>query len=184
MTDVENALERQRLIGHLAAIQAYVAWVKGQADKALEFARDALKNLPEDDWVTRCHVLTTEGLALQYLDNLPEAIQAIEAVVVAGQKAGRSHEIFFANDSLAFLNLFQGRLRQAFSLCQHVLSFSDESDQVSKHKPVLANAYARMSMVQLEWNEVESAISSAREGVALAEQWKQADTLHFTLTCL
>jgi LuxR family maltose regulon positive regulatory protein len=38
--------------------------------------------------------------------------------------------------------------------------------------------------VQLEWNNVESALQNARQGVALAEQWNQADTLHFALSCL
>jgi ATP/maltotriose-dependent transcriptional regulator MalT len=184
LTVVENASERQRLTSHLAAIRAYVAWVKGEADKALELARKALENLPEDDWVTRCHVLNTKGLALQYLGYLTEAIQAIEAVIVAGQKSGRPQDIFSANGSLAFVNLLQGRLRRAFSLCQDMLSSSQGSGQVSRHNPYLANVYARMSMVQLEWNEIKAAILSAREGVALAEQWKQADSLHFTLTCL
>jgi LuxR family maltose regulon positive regulatory protein len=50
--------------------------------------------------------------------------------------------------------------------------------------PVLAYAYATMSLVQIEWNELESAVSNARKSVAMAEQWNQADTLHFTLTCL
>jgi LuxR family maltose regulon positive regulatory protein len=184
LAGVENALERQHLTSHLAAIRSYIAWVKGEADKALEFAHSALENLPEEDWVTRCHVLTTQGLALQYLDNLPEAIQAIEAVVVAGQKAGKSQEILFASANLAFIYLMQGRLRKTFSLCQQILSLADETGQGLSHLPILANAYARMSMVQLEWNEVESAVSYARESVTLAEQWNQADTLHFTLTCL
>jgi ATP/maltotriose-dependent transcriptional regulator MalT len=50
--------------------------------------------------------------------------------------------------------------------------------------PVVAYTYGTMSLVQLEWNEVESAISSARKSVVLAEEWKQADALHFAYTCL
>jgi len=41
-----------------------------------------------------------------------------------------------------------------------------------------------MSLVQLDWNNVEGALSSAWQAVALAEKWKQADALHFSLTVL
>jgi LuxR family maltose regulon positive regulatory protein len=184
LTSMENKSERQHLSSHLAAIRAYVAWVKGEADKALELAQEALENLPEDDWMTRCHVLNTKGSALQYLGYLTEAIQAIEAVVLTGQRSGRPQDFLSANDHLAFINLLQGRLRHTYALCQEVLSSSQGSDQVSRRNIHLGNVYATMSLVQLEWNELEASLSSARQGVSLAEQWKQADSLHFTLTCL
>jgi LuxR family maltose regulon positive regulatory protein len=77
-----------------------------------------------------------------------------------------------------------GRLHQAFTQCQQVLSLAEQSGQSNSRMPVLAYAYGTMSLVQLEWNEIESAVSSARESVALAEEWKQADALHFALNCL
>jgi LuxR family maltose regulon positive regulatory protein len=184
MIDVESALERQRLIGHLAAIRAYVAWVQGEADRALEFAHHALENLPEDDWETRSNVLHTEGSALEYLDNLPGAVQSYQAAIFAGQRTGRSHQTYFAYTSLAFAYLLQGRLRHAFSLCQQILGLAEQSGQTSSSLPVLSHAYANMSEVQFEWNEIESAIYNARNSVALAEKWKQAETLNFALHCL
>ncbi len=60
----------------------------------------------------------------------------------------------------------------------------DKSAPASVHLPVVAYAYATMSCVQLEWNQVELALSNARQGVVEAEQWNQADTLHYTLICL
>jgi tetratricopeptide (TPR) repeat protein len=50
--------------------------------------------------------------------------------------------------------------------------------------PVLAYTHATQSLILLEWHELESAVASARQGVALAEQWRQADARHFALTCL
>jgi len=184
LTSIENPVERQRLTNHLAAIRAYVAWVKGDADEALVYAQTVLKTLPEDDWPTRAHLLNIEGLALQYTGNLRLANQSFEAAIVAGQRTGGSYEILTAYTNLAYLCFLQGRLNQAFSLCQQVFRLADQSSQALRRMPVLAYAYGTMSLVQLEWNEVESAISSARESVALAEEWKQADALHFALTCL
>ncbi len=184
ISEVEDALERQHLTSHLDAIWAYVAWVKGEPDKALEFARSALASLPDDDWMTRCHVLHTQGSALQNLDRLPDAVQSYEAAILAGQKTNNLQEIFWAHTSLAYVNILQGHLHRAHSLCQQVLSLADQAGLVDRRMPVLAYAYATLSMVQREWNDLDTAISNARQGVALAEQWRQADTLHFTLTCL
>ena len=126
ISGVEDALERQHLTSHLDAIWAYVAWVKGEADLALEFARTALEYLPEDDWVTRTHVLNTQGLAYQYRGELPAAIRSLEAAVAAGQRTGRIYESFFAYANWAFVEFLRGRLRQANSLCQHIFNLAGE----------------------------------------------------------
>jgi len=184
MTGVENTVERQHLASHLDAVRAYVAWVKGESDLALKFTHTALENLPEDDWITRSHLMNIEGLALQYLDDLPAAVHSFEAAVSAGQRTERLYESFQAYANLAFVKILQGRLHQAFSLCQQVLSLMEASGKVTERLPVLAYAHANKCLVHLEWNEVELAIACARQGIALAEGWKQADTLHYTLTCL
>jgi len=184
VNEVDDALERQQLTSHLDAVWAYVAWVKGKADLALEFVHTALENLPEDDWMTRSHSLNIKGLALQYLDHLPEAVQSFEAAVAAGQKTGRPYESFHAYTNWAFAEILRGRLHQAYSLSQYILNLADQSGFYSKGLPVLSYAYANMSIIQCEWNQVESAVALARQSVTLAERWSQADTLHFSLTCL
>jgi LuxR family transcriptional regulator, maltose regulon positive regulatory protein len=190
LVGVQDDLERRHLSCHLDAIRAYVAWIQGKAVRALQYAHRAMENLPENDWMTHAHLLNTEGVALQYLDYLPEAAKSFETAILAGQRSGRLQETFFAFTSLSFIYYLQGRLRQTFSLCQHVLSLAqthfphDEFGQVLSRMPILAHAYANMSQVQIDWNDIEGALLSARQGVALAEQWKQADALHYSLTCL
>jgi LuxR family maltose regulon positive regulatory protein len=41
-----------------------------------------------------------------------------------------------------------------------------------------------MSLVQLEWNNQESAVHFARESVAMAEQWNQGDSTQDAFSCL
>jgi LuxR family maltose regulon positive regulatory protein len=184
LADVEESFEKQRITSHLNAIRAYVAWVKGEANEALEYAQCAAKNLPSNDWMIRAHVLNIEGLALQYSGNLSAAVKAFEASIVAGQRAGKFHEIFNANFNLAYLYYLRGRLHQAFSLCQQTLDLVDNSALDYRRNPVFTYAFGTMSLVQLEWNDVDSALWSAQESLSLAEQWKQADAMHFALTCL
>jgi LuxR family maltose regulon positive regulatory protein len=184
LADEENDPEKQRFIGHLTAIRAYVAWVRGEAEQALEFSDKALEYLPESDISTRCHALHTQGAALQYMVRLPEAITAFEAAITVGQKTGRLQEILLSSHSLAFTYYLQGRLKQAFSVCQQILEAAKKSDQGIKCNSSLAPAYSTISLIQLEWNEVDIAIASARKAVDLAGKWRQADTLHFALNTL
>lgn len=181
---VEKDSERKHLTSHLAAIRAYLVWMKGEADQALEFAERALENLPEEDWAARTHLLNIKGLALQYQGDLPGAAQAFKAALASGQKIGRIHETLYTTSNLAFVYLLQCRLHEAFTLCQAALSRAAESGLAAPRLPVLAYAHATQSLVLLEWHELETAVASARQGVALAEQWRQADARHFALTCL
>jgi len=184
LKNVEKDSEKEHLTSHLAAIRAYLAWMKGEADQALEFAQHALENLPEDDWAARTHLLNIKGLALQYQNDLPGAAQSLEAAIASAQKIGRVHETLYTTANLAFIYLLQGRLHAAFSLCQSALSRVAESGHSLQRMPVLAYAHATKSLILLEWNELETAVASARQAVALAEQWRQADARHFALTCL
>lgn len=185
LSSLEEDSEKVRLTSHLAAIRAYLAWMKGEADQALEFAQHALEKLSEEDWAARTHLLNIKGLALQYQGDLPGATHSFVAAMASGKKISRVHETLYTTSNLAYVYLLQSRLCEAFSLCQTALSTNiEESGQSLQRLPVLAYALATKSIILLEWNELEYAVASARQGVALAEQWRQADALHFTLTCL
>jgi LuxR family maltose regulon positive regulatory protein len=181
---VEDTAEKRRLTSHLDAIRAYRAWVKGGAEQALRYARRSLENLPEDDWMARCHILNIEGLAHQYLLDLKRAVQSFEAAILAGQRTPRPYETLHSYTNLAFARILQGELHQAHSLCQYVFDLAEQSGEPAARMPVLAYAFATLSQVQLQWNDAESALSNARHAVSLAGQWNQADTLHYALTCL
>jgi len=183
LVSVEEDSEKRHLSCHLAAIRAYLAWMKGEAELALEYAQRGMENLPEEDWAARVHLMNIKGLALQYQGDFIEATRSFEEALAAGQRSGRVHEILYTSSNLAYAHLLQGHLHEAFSLCQAAECKLEEVGQSSQRFPVLAHAYATKSIILLEWNELESAAASARCGVALAEQWGQADALHFALTC-
>ncbi|MDD4043382.1 MAG: LuxR C-terminal-related transcriptional regulator [Anaerolineaceae bacterium] len=176
--------ERRQLTCHLAAIKAYLAWTKGNPQLALENVRRGMENLSEENWAARAHLLNIKGLALQYQGTFLEATHSFEEALIAGQMIKRVHEILYTSANLAYVHLLQGHLHEAFSVCQAAICQVEENGQSPQQYPVLAHAYATMSIILLEWNELESAVASARQAVALAEHWGQTDALHFALTCL
>ena len=183
LANLENTHNKQRLLCHLDAIRAYVAWLKGESDQALRFAQRAMDNLLENDQFTLAQLLNIEGLTYQLQLKLPEAIKSFEAALLAGQSLTG---LFTAmvNCNLVAARFSQGRLRQTYSDCQGILSSANESDKGSKNTPFYNHLYATMSLVQLEWNNLESAVRFARDSVAMSEQWHQADSWQYTLSSL
>ena len=180
---LEDPFFRQRLQSSLDAIRAYVAWLRGEADQALRFVHRAMDNLPKNDQTTRAQLLNIEGLAYLHQLKLPEAIKSFEAALLAGQSMTG---LFTAlvNGNLVTVRFLQGRLRKTFSDCQRILSLANGSDKGSKLPPFYTHLYAYMSLVQLEWNNLESAVHFARDSVAMAEQWNQGDSTQDALSCL
>jgi LuxR family transcriptional regulator, maltose regulon positive regulatory protein len=183
LANLENTASKQRHISILVGIRAYLAWLNGEADQALRFVHRAMDNLPENDRMTHAQLLNVEGLAYQLQLKLPEAIQSFEAALTAGQSMAGLFSAML-NCNLVSAQFLQGRLRQTFSKCQSILMLANESDQGSKGLPFYNHLYATMSLVQLEWNNLESALHFARESVAMSEQWHQADSWQYTLSCL
>ncbi len=181
---VEKEAEKEKMSSYLAAIQAYLAWMRGDGDQALEYAQRALDRSLDEDWAVRTHLLNIQGLAWQYQGDLVAATQSFDAALACGEKSGRIHEVRYTTSNLAYVHLLQSHLHEAFSLCQMASGRVKGSSESLEWMPVLAYALSTRSIILLEWNELESAVTSARQAVALAEQWRQADALHFALTCL
>jgi LuxR family maltose regulon positive regulatory protein len=183
LANFENTPFKQQLISYLDGIRAYLAWIKGEADQVLRFVHRAMDNLLQNDQTTLAQLLNLEGLAYELQQKPPEAIKSYEAALLVGQSMAGLFPAM-VNCGLVSAQFSQGRLRQTFSNCQRILSLAYESDPNSKDLPFYNDLYATMSLVQLEWNNLESAIRFARDAVAMSEQWHQADTWQYTLSCL
>jgi LuxR family maltose regulon positive regulatory protein len=175
--------EKRRIAGHIDAIRAYIAWIQGEAGRAAELARRALDNLPRQDQTTRALTAWTLGVALQLIGDLPGAVEAHDQAVTIGRDVASEHVSLIAAGSLAFALMLQGKLHQAFAVCRNALSFTEEVKAAGHPMPAVGIAYGTMSLILREWNDREAAVRHAREGIALARQWGQADTLHFTYSC-
>jgi LuxR family maltose regulon positive regulatory protein len=183
LVNLENSYLKQRLISLLDGIRAYLAWLKGEADQALRFVHRAMDNLPENNQMILAQLLNVEGLAYQLQLKLSESIKSFEEAFHIGQSMAGLFPAM-VNCNLVSVRFLLGRLRKTFSDCQSILSLANESDQGSKDLPFYNHLYATMSLVQLEWNNLESAILFARDSVELSEQWHQADSWQYTLSCL
>jgi LuxR family maltose regulon positive regulatory protein len=179
--DEQSKAEGQRLAGHIAAIRAYGANIEGETSRAAELARQAQKCLAEGDLMARGLTASTLGVALRLGGDLEGAARAFAEALAISQAAGDSHVAVTVLCELALLHILQGDLYAAAANCQEALQLAARySRRGGQPLPVAGFAYALMSRLLREWNDPEAALHHAKKGVALCEQWGQAETL---ITC-
>jgi LuxR family maltose regulon positive regulatory protein len=111
-----GAQRTSELLGHIAAIRAYTANLRGDAARVIEMARLSQKNLSEANLVAQG--MAAYALADTYLasDDMEAAKQALMEMLRVGEKKGWLLGIVPALCELATINKVLGRLNQAEEL--------------------------------------------------------------------
>lgn len=173
---------REHLLGHIAAIRVLIARNSGKMDRAVELAQVALHYLPEQDYKTRCYVAQTQGNVLLAVGKLESAAQVFQSAIIASQRAQDIHRVIHALCDLSGLQWMLGQLRGADLSCREALRLVEHNmKEGERQSPDSGYAYARLSRILLEWNQVEAAWQHVEQGVALSQRRGQADILFFCL---
>ncbi len=174
----DNDDEHNHISGHLAALRAYVAELKGDMQRAYDMAYKAQTLLPEDALMARGSAATVLGSALRWLGDFPGAIHAFTEARAILNDIGDNHISMFIQCGLARLYTLQGKLHKSMKMYQDILaSFAKDTQPGRQKSPHMGHTHTRISQIYLEWNNLEAALSHAQEGVARSEQWGQADVL-------
>lgn len=177
---LESEAEQQILLGQMSAIRAYAAWILGNRELAAQSAQTALDCLPPTHYLMRCQAATTLGLSQS---DLKIASQTFEQALRYAREISVSDVPIFAYACWAFSLAMQGRLREAYEVCQETIELAQLSGS-RQPLPSLSHTYSTMSVILFEWNDLEGALRYAREAVHLAQRWEQADALHYAYTNL
>jgi LuxR family maltose regulon positive regulatory protein len=181
----EIGTEARHIAGHIAAIRAYCAGLRGDMSRAAELARDALERLPAEDLMARGFATSLLGSVLRWSGDLAAAARISTEAVAISQAAGEDRVAADTFCDLAALHLVCGQLRRAAATCREALELADGMVRRGGQRlPVTGFAHVRMSTVLREWNDLEAALHHAREGVELCVNWGWADGLVFGYGCL
>jgi LuxR family maltose regulon positive regulatory protein len=170
--------EQQHILGNIFAIRAYVAELRGNFSQAIDFARDALENLPEEDLIARGSAATVLGAVLRLSGDFVAARQALDEARLLRQAVDDSQTALFVNCSQAYLLYVQGKLREAEQAFREVLELSERGvGRGGRSLPIKGYAHTRLSAVLREWNDIEDSVFHADKGLEISKQWGQADVL-------
>lgn len=177
--------ERDRMIGYIAAVQAYIEWSNGNQPQAVALAEKALSLLPPGEIAVRAFNFTTLGNALaQYAAN-PQAVEAHEQAMRLAHQSRQSQVFMLAASGMAYACIQLGQIHRAYEICKEAVEVADTYQQSNARQLTpAASVYAMLSRVWVEWGETEKALQVARKGLALSELWGQADTIMICLLYL
>jgi LuxR family maltose regulon positive regulatory protein len=176
--EVGHRLVRLGIYGQIDIIRAYLSLLQGDLDKAEPLAREALVHLREEDFVERSFAAIHVASALVWSGDLLEAARMASEAVDLSRKADEVHIRAQALGILAGILVHQGKLNDAYALCQEALQLSEEYySRSGRQLPVMGLVYSRLSTILLRRNNIESAVFYAMQAVKIAERWQQADVI-------
>jgi LuxR family maltose regulon positive regulatory protein len=166
----ENLVKgNDNLLGHEAAIRAYAAASRGEAQKAISFAQQALDNLPESNLVIRSVVTFTLGTAYRINGNSVEAARVLEKAARLGHQAGNLYLEIGAIASLADIFYGQGKLHQAFDTYEELLRVATRPD--GKQLNAAGMAYDGLALIAYEWGRSADAEKFVESAIEHCKKW-------------
>ncbi len=171
----DSVEDTQDLGGHIATIRAYAALLGRNVQEAYEQAHEAQTLLPEDDLTARSVVAFVMGGLNVMRQDTQGAIAAMQAAGEIGERAGNIHLAVPAMSAAGFMLLSQGELTEAEAIYER--AFKLATGKSGRLLPIAANVLSGLSQLYLARNDLDSARQAAEEGVELAGQWGNMDSL-------
>jgi len=167
--------EIMRVKGHIATIRACQGALSGDQPRTLRFSRRALKYLYEPDEMARGLAYLVLGLALRWDGDLVGAVHAFSSAETVGRKSGDSYVSIFATCYKGYVLTLMGRLHKALKTIRGALEFAEKSSRKSGWKPPISGlAHTFLCAVFIEWNDLEAALASAKNGLELSQKMGHA----------
>jgi LuxR family maltose regulon positive regulatory protein len=176
ISTLEETTEVRIMKGAIAAARAHQANLQGEANLAMDFARQALEWLPDIDLVSRSlRTVATSllGDASSMSGNLEEARQAYLESAAIGQAAGDIHLTIVVNSNLANVLVEQGSLRQAAKIYSETIQMATRPD--GQKSVIAGRVYAELSQVYYEWNHLKEAAQYVDQSLSLCKRWGNMD---------
>lgn len=167
--------EARGVLGHIAAIRAYAAALRGDAGEATRLAEEAQRQLPEDAHSVRSVVAFTHAGASIMAEDLQAAEVAFSRAARLSQEVGNIHVSVPALVSLANLRAIHGELHHAASIYREAIALAVHPN--GQPLPIAAGAYAGLGNLLYEWNDLGAARGHVERGLDLARLWGNADSI-------
>ena len=164
--------ETQHIRAHIAAVQTYVAMIRGEESRTAELARQALELLPADDGMTRGWAAMVLGLNLYQGGDIAAADQALAEAVAISQASGDSHVAVLSLCNLVAVQIERGELQRAARMLQDALRLAAEfSARSGQPLPISTYAHILFGGLLYQRNDLIAAMRHLREAIEVGEQW-------------
>jgi LuxR family transcriptional regulator, maltose regulon positive regulatory protein len=155
----------------IARLRAGVAHLRGDAEQTIRFARRALAELDEDEWmlesVTRWQLIGAEWLRGRPAE-AERGFLSARSSLAAWRATGQLTLVAWGYDHLGQAQRAQGRLSAALGTYQEALEATTELGRPAM--PAAGVAHVGIAEVAYERDELAAALDHATQGVTLSRQ--------------
>ena len=163
--------EGQEILGHVAAMRAMAAMMRGDMPQAIELAHRAGELLPPDNVIPRNTTLYTLASAYYAQGELGKAGQTQAEVLELGRVADNAWMVVRTLCDLADLEMIQGQLQRAADLCHEALQEAEERG--ARQFGIGGYALVQLGEIFYERNDLIAAHDHALEGTNLMQGWER-----------
>ncbi|MBN1659341.1 MAG: hypothetical protein JXA93_13130 [Anaerolineae bacterium] len=158
--------------GHVAAIRAWIAYMRGDPQGAAAFSRQALALCPQMDPAVGCGLMAIAAEGCLAQEDLAGCARAFAEAADLARASGNVMLEVLSRTSLGSLSRMVGRLHEAETTYQEALQTA-----MRHQSPVAGQAYACLADVYLEWNDLASARQYTEKLIESSAMWGVADAL-------
>jgi LuxR family maltose regulon positive regulatory protein len=169
LRDVVKQNPEPHLVGQMAAIQAFVALLQGEALLAAELSQQALDLLPESDSFLRHLVTINLSIPCMLSGDVKTAAQIFAEIAQTSRQSGNLMIAIMATCQVAEMLIAQGQLRQAAETYRQALAMATAPG--GQLLPGAGAAYIGLGFLSLEQNELAAASRHVDTGLKLSHQW-------------
>jgi LuxR family transcriptional regulator, maltose regulon positive regulatory protein len=154
--------------GSLAVLRAELARLRGEPNRTIELARQALAGLPAGRHILRS--LADWNLARGYwlAGELAEAERALDAIVAERLTIGQPYLTLIASWDLGRVRAARGQLRAAAATYRRALEFGAQAGSAAS--PAVGVAHVGLAEVLCEQDELDAALDQVTEGLKRCRQ--------------
>jgi LuxR family maltose regulon positive regulatory protein len=172
---VQDPAGGRDVLGEMAAIRGLCTYLQGDAPRAVQLCRQALETLREDNEVVRAIAAHALGEAYSHSGDLDGALQANAQAARIAKVSGSTLLAVAALTSQGDVLIDQGRLHQAAETYDEALQLAILPNGI--RLPPAGRVYVQLCKALYEWNDLETMMRYARQGIELCQQGGIAEFL-------
>jgi LuxR family maltose regulon positive regulatory protein len=165
----------ERIPGQIAALRSLLAAYQVRLNDALQLARQALVELPEENVLMRSFVLWILSAYGALYRDASDVVIPLDQLARIGLDSGNVLVAVSALTQLAEAERRCGRLHKAWTLYQRALDLA--VDAQGQRLPLAGQPLMGLGDLAGEWHDFEAAERYLRDSIKLTEQWNEVGAI-------
>ncbi len=158
-----SSSDRMKIQGRVAVIRAFLAVYHGDVQETIDYARQALDYLPEQDLTWRNVAALPLGDAYMFKGDIAAAYDTRLEALEMSKKSGHPYMILISNGRLAWTLRQQGKLKQVIHLCEQQMQYANECG--ISQTLVAGWLETQWAEALAELDDLDGAVQKAKKGV-------------------